>query len=65
MEFKCRFLFFDGNYTPEVQGLCFWNQSLPTNGFAKTYSGVNLDSYEISDVSENRTEKGIQNIGKV
>ena len=38
---------FIGNYTPESAGdyASGTNHTLPTNGFAKTYSGVNLDSF--------------------
>ena len=38
---------FLGNYTPESAGdyASGTNHTLPTNGYAKTYSGVNLDSF--------------------
>jgi len=38
---------FLGNYTPESAGdyASGTNHTLPTNGWAKTYSGVNLDSF--------------------
>jgi histidinol dehydrogenase len=38
---------FLGNYTPEAAGdySSGTNHTLPTNGFAKAYSGVNLDSF--------------------
>ena len=38
---------FLGNYTPESAGdyASGTNHTLPTNGFARAYSGVNLDSY--------------------
>ena len=38
---------FVGNYTPESAGdyASGTNHTLPTNGFAKQYSGVNLDSF--------------------
>ena len=38
---------FVGNYTPESAGdyASGTNHTLPTNGFARQYSGVNLDSY--------------------
>jgi histidinol dehydrogenase len=38
---------FLGNYTPESAGdyASGTNHTLPTNGFAKAYSGVNLDSF--------------------
>jgi histidinol dehydrogenase len=37
---------------------------LPTNGYAKTYSGVNLDSFMKAMTFQKITEKGIQNIGE-
>ena len=38
---------FLGNYTPESAGdyASGTNHTLPTNGFARSYSGVNLDSF--------------------
>mgnify|MGYP000899647402 CR=1 FL=1 len=38
---------FIGNYTPESAGdyASGTNHTLPTNGYAKNYSGVNLDSF--------------------
>ena len=38
---------FLGNYTPESVGdyASGTNHTLPTNGFAKAYSGVSLDSF--------------------
>ena len=38
---------FLGNYTPESAGdyASGTNHTLPTNGYAKSYSGVSLDSY--------------------
>ena len=38
---------FIGNYTPESAGdyASGTNHTLPTNGYAKAYSGVNLDSF--------------------
>jgi len=38
---------FIGNFTPESAGdyASGTNHTLPTNGYAKTYSGVNLDSF--------------------
>ena len=57
---------FIGNFTPESAGdyASGTNHTLPTNGFAKTYSGVNLDSFMKSMTFQKITEKGIQNIGK-
>ncbi|UOK41754.1 MULTISPECIES: histidinol dehydrogenase [Flavobacterium] len=57
---------FIGNYTPESAGdyASGTNHTLPTNGYAKNYSGVNLDSFLKSMTFQKITEKGIQNIGK-
>lgn len=57
---------FIGNFTPESAGdyASGTNHTLPTNGFAKTYSGVNLDSFMKAMTFQKITEKGIQNIGK-
>ncbi|WP_395052498.1 histidinol dehydrogenase [Flavobacterium sp.] len=56
---------FIGNFTPESAGdyASGTNHTLPTNGFAKNYSGVNLDSFLKSMTFQKITEKGIQNIG--
>ena len=57
---------FIGNYTPESAGdyASGTNHTLPTNGYAKQYSGVNLDSFLKSMTFQKISEKGIQNIGK-
>lgn len=56
---------FIGNYTPESAGdyASGTNHTLPTNGFAKAYSGVNLDSFQKSMTFQKISEEGIQNIG--
>ncbi len=56
---------FIGNYTPESAGdyASGTNHTLPTNGYAKNYSGVNLDSFLKSMTFQKISEKGIQNIG--
>ncbi len=56
---------FIGNYTPESAGdyASGTNHTLPTNGFAKQYSGVNLDSFMKSMTFQRISEEGIQNIG--
>ena len=56
---------FIGNYTPESAGdyASGTNHTLPTNGFSKAYSGVNLDSFMKSISFQKITKKGIQNIG--
>lgn len=57
---------FIGNYTPESAGdyASGTNHTLPTNGYAKQYSGVNLDSFMKSMTFQKISPKGIQNIGK-
>jgi histidinol dehydrogenase len=56
---------FIGNYTPESAGdyASGTNHTLPTNGFSKAYSGVNLDSFLKSITFQKITEAGIKNIG--
>ena len=56
---------FIGNYTPESAGdyASGTNHTLPTNGYAKNYSGVNLDSFLKSMTFQKITAEGIQNIG--
>ncbi|NLP59152.1 histidinol dehydrogenase [Lutibacter sp. B1] len=57
---------FIGNYTPESAGdyASGTNHTLPTNGYSKAYSGVNLDSFLKSITFQKISEKGIQTIGK-
>jgi histidinol dehydrogenase len=57
---------FIGNYTPESAGdyASGTNHTLPTNGFTKAYSGVNLDSFMKSITFQEISKEGIQNIGK-
>ncbi|MCK0191131.1 histidinol dehydrogenase [Arenibacter sp. F20364] len=57
---------FIGNYTPESAGdyASGTNHTLPTNGYAKQYSGVNLDSFMKSMTFQKISEKGILEIGK-
>ncbi len=56
---------FIGNYTPESAGdyASGTNHTLPTNGFSKAYSGVNLDSFTKSITFQKITKEGIKNIG--
>ncbi len=56
---------FIGNNTPESAGdyASGTNHTLPTNGFAKQYSGVNLDSFMKSMTFQKISEEGIKNIG--
>lgn len=57
---------FIGNYTPESAGdyASGTNHTLPTNGFAKQYSGVNLDSFLKNMTFQKIDKTGIKNIGK-
>lgn len=57
---------FLGNFTPEAAGdyASGTNHTLPTNGFAKNYSGVSLDSFLKKITVQEITKIGIQNIGK-
>ena len=51
---------FIGNYTPESAGdyASGTNHTLPTNGYAKAYSGVSLDSYvKKNNVSKKSVKK--------
>ena len=56
---------FLGNYTPESAGdyASGTNHTLPTNGWAKTYSGVNLDSFMKKITFQELTPDGLKNIG--
>ncbi len=56
---------FIGNYTPESAGdyASGTNHTLPTNGFSRAYSGVNLDSFNKSITFQKISEEGIKNIG--
>ena len=56
---------FIGQYTPESAGdyASGTNHTLPTNGYAKQYSGVSLDSFVKKITFQNITEIGIKNIG--
>ena len=56
---------FLGPYTPESAGdyASGTNHTLPTNGYAKAYSGVNLDSFTRKITFQEITREGIMNIG--
>lgn len=56
---------FIGPYTPESAGdyASGTNHTLPTNGFARMYSGVNLDSFCKKITYQSINENGILNIG--
>lgn len=56
---------FLGNFTPESLGdyASGTNHTLPTNGFARNYSGVSLDSFVKKITFQKATEQGLKNIG--
>jgi len=56
---------FLGNLTPESAGdyASGTNHTLPTNGYAKMYSGVNLDSFRKKITYQEITSEGLRNIG--
>ena len=56
---------FIGNYTPESAGdyASGTNHTLPTNGFSKSFSGVNLDAFVKKITFQKITKEGILNIG--
>lgn len=55
---------FLGNYTPESAGdyASGTNHTLPTNGYAKSYSGVNLDSFLRKVTFQEITKEGLTNL---
>jgi histidinol dehydrogenase len=56
---------FLGNYTPEAAGdyASGTNHTLPTGGFAKSYSGVSVDSFVKKITFQHITPEGLKNIG--
>jgi histidinol dehydrogenase len=57
---------FLGNYSPESVGdyASGTNHSLPTYGYAKTYSGVNLLSFMKGITYQEISQEGLQSLGK-
>ncbi|MEN9919286.1 MAG: histidinol dehydrogenase [Bacteroidota bacterium] len=57
---------FLGHYTPESAGdyASGTNHTLPTNGYARAYSGVNLDSFVKKITFQEISKEGITNLGK-
>lgn len=57
---------FVGNYTPESAGdyASGTNHTLPTNGYSKQYSGVNLDSFKKVITFQKISKEGIKSLGK-
>ncbi len=58
---------FMGHYTPESAGdyASGTNHTLPTNGYAKAYSGVNLDSFTKKITFQEISKEGILHLGKI
>jgi histidinol dehydrogenase len=56
---------FLGNYSPESAGdyASGTNHTLPTNAFARAYSGVSVDSFTKKITFQKLTKSGLQNIG--
>jgi len=57
---------FIGNYTPESAGdyASGTNHTLPTNGYAKQYSGLNLDSFMKAITFQKISKQGLWSLGK-
>ncbi|WP_228851615.1 histidinol dehydrogenase [Aegicerativicinus sediminis] len=56
---------FIGNYSPESAGdyASGTNHTLPTNGYSKTYSGVNLNSFTKAITFQKLSSEGLINLG--
>lgn len=58
---------FIGHYTPESAGdyASGTNHTLPTNGFARAYSGVSLDSFVKKVTFQKITQAGLEQLGPI
>ncbi len=58
---------FIGNFTPESAGdyASGTNHTLPTNGYAKNYSGISLDSFVKKITYQKITQNGLKTLGPV
>ncbi|MDJ1495813.1 histidinol dehydrogenase [Cytophagaceae bacterium DM2B3-1] len=58
---------FMGHYTPEAAGdyASGTNHTLPTNGYARAYSGVSVDSFVKKITFQQITASGIQQVGPI
>ncbi len=58
---------FLGHYTPESCGdyASGTNHTLPTNGYARTYSGVSVDSYVKKITFQKISSEGLKNLGPI
>ena len=57
---------FIGNYSPESAGdyASGTNHTLPTNGFARNFSGVTLEAFQKTISFQDISKKGLRNIGR-
>ena len=57
---------FIGHYSPESVGdyASGTNHTLPTNGYAKAYSGVSVDSFVKKITYQKLSREGLEQIGK-
>jgi histidinol dehydrogenase len=58
---------FLGNYSPEAIGdyASGTNHTLPTNGYAKAYAGVSLESFMKFITYQQLTQEGLRTLGPV
>ncbi len=58
---------FIGNFSPEAVGdyASGTNHTLPTNGYAKAYAGVSLESFQKYITFQKLSEAGIKNVGPI
>jgi histidinol dehydrogenase len=58
---------FLGNYSPEAIGdyASGTNHTLPTNGYAKSYAGVSLESFTKYITYQRLTKQGLRNLGPI
>lgn len=58
---------FIGNYSPESAGdyASGTNHTLPTSGWARSYSGVNVDSFMHKITYQELTQEGLESLGNV
>ncbi|MBP5210788.1 MAG: histidinol dehydrogenase, partial [Bacteroidales bacterium] len=61
---SCAGSVFVGEFTPESAGdyASGTNHTLPTSGWARSFSGVNIDSYMRKMTLQSISEKGLQNL---
>ena len=64
---QCAGSVFLGQYSPEAVGdyASGTNHTLPTNGWAKSFSGVSVDSFVKKITFQNVTEKGLDRLGDI